>query len=100
MPAKVLADPPVVVGVRGVARAALRLVGRPLVRRILEAADDPPREVRVVGRPRECAGELAAKIGVSRAYLARLEMGRHDPPLSRLRALAKALKVDIAKLLK
>jgi transcriptional regulator with XRE-family HTH domain len=44
--------------------------------------------------------ELAAKIGVSRAYLARLEMGRHDPPLSRLRALAKALKVDIAKLLK
>lgn len=44
--------------------------------------------------------ELAAKIGVSRAYLARLEMGRHDPPLSRLRGLAKALKVDVAQLLK
>jgi transcriptional regulator with XRE-family HTH domain len=44
--------------------------------------------------------ELAAKIGVSRGYLARLEMGRHDPPLSRLQALAKALKVDVAKLLK
>jgi transcriptional regulator with XRE-family HTH domain len=43
---------------------------------------------------------LAARIGASRAYLARLEMGRHDPPLSRLRALTKALKVDIAKLLK
>lgn len=43
---------------------------------------------------------LAGKVGVSRAYLARLEMGRHDPPLSRLRKLAKALKVPIAELLK
>jgi len=42
--------------------------------------------------------ELAAKVGVSRAYLARLEMGRHDPPLSRLRKLARALRVKIAQL--
>ena len=42
---------------------------------------------------------LAKKIGVSRGYLARLEMGRHDPPLSRLRKLAKALGVPVAELL-
>jgi len=41
---------------------------------------------------------LAKKAGVSRAYLARLEMGRHDPPLSRLQKLAKALGVGLAKL--
>jgi transcriptional regulator with XRE-family HTH domain len=41
---------------------------------------------------------LATKAGVSRAYLARLEMGRHDPPLSRLRTLAKALRVSVAEL--
>jgi transcriptional regulator with XRE-family HTH domain len=43
---------------------------------------------------------LAKKVGVSRAYLARLEMGRHDPPLSRLRKLAKALKVPLIELVK
>ena len=42
---------------------------------------------------------LAKKVGVSRAYLARLEMGRHDPPLSRLRKLAKALGVPVGTLL-
>lgn len=41
---------------------------------------------------------LAKKAGVSRAYLARLEMGRHDPPLSRLRRLAKALGVKVGRL--
>ncbi len=41
---------------------------------------------------------LAKKAGMSRAYLSRLEMGRHDPPLSRLRRLAKALRVNIAAL--
>jgi len=41
---------------------------------------------------------LAKKIGVTRAYLSRLEMGRHDPPLSRLRKLAKALRVSVADL--
>jgi transcriptional regulator with XRE-family HTH domain len=43
---------------------------------------------------------LAEKIGVSRGYLSRLEMGRHDPSLSLLRRLARALMVDVAKLLK
>ncbi len=42
---------------------------------------------------------LAKKAGVTRGYLARLEMGRHDPPLSRLRKLAKALGVPLAELL-
>ena len=43
---------------------------------------------------------LAKKAGVSRAYLSRLEMGLHDPPLSRLRKLANALKVRVEELLK
>jgi transcriptional regulator with XRE-family HTH domain len=42
---------------------------------------------------------LAKKVGVTRGYLARLEMGRHDPPLSRLCKLAKALGVPAAELL-
>jgi transcriptional regulator with XRE-family HTH domain len=42
--------------------------------------------------------ELAKAVGVSRGYLSRLEMGRHDPPLSLLRRLAEALKVNIGKL--
>ena len=42
---------------------------------------------------------VAKKAGVSRAYLARLEMGRHDPPLSRLRKLAEALDVPVTRLL-
>ena len=42
--------------------------------------------------------ELAKKARISRAYLARLETGRHDPHLSRLRLLAKALKVKVADL--
>jgi len=42
---------------------------------------------------------LAKKVGISRGYLARLEMGRHDPPLSRLRKLAKALGVPVTTLL-
>jgi XRE family transcriptional regulator, regulator of sulfur utilization len=41
---------------------------------------------------------LAKKSGISRAYLARLEMGRHDPHLSRLRKLAKVLGVKISEL--
>ena len=42
---------------------------------------------------------LAKRADISRAYLARLEIGRHDPPLSTLTKLAKALKVKVAKLL-
>jgi transcriptional regulator with XRE-family HTH domain len=43
--------------------------------------------------------QLAEKAGVSRAYVARLEIGRHDPPLSMLEKLAAALKVKVGKLL-
>jgi transcriptional regulator with XRE-family HTH domain len=42
---------------------------------------------------------LAEKVGVSREYIARLETGRHDPPLSTLEKLAKALKVKLGRLL-
>ena len=42
---------------------------------------------------------LAKKVGVSWAYLSRFEMGRHDPPLSRLRKLANALGVPVTELL-
>jgi len=42
--------------------------------------------------------DLAAKVGVSREYIARLELGQHDPPLSTLEALAKALKVKVGRL--
>ena len=42
---------------------------------------------------------LAKKVGVSREYVARLETGHHDPPLSTLTKLAKALGVGVEKLL-
>ena len=42
---------------------------------------------------------LAKKSGLAREYLARLELGRHDPSLSTLAKLAKALKVPVAKML-
>ena len=41
---------------------------------------------------------LAKKVGVSRGYLSRLEMGRHDAPLSLLRRLADELKVPVRRL--
>jgi transcriptional regulator with XRE-family HTH domain len=41
---------------------------------------------------------LADKLGVTREYLARLEGGRHDPPLSTVEHLAKILGVRISKL--
>jgi len=44
--------------------------------------------------------QLAEKAGISRGFLARFETARHDPKLSTLEQIAKALKVDIAKLLK
>ena len=44
--------------------------------------------------------QLAEKAGISRGFLARLETARHDPKLSTLEKIAKALKIDIAKLLK
>ncbi len=42
--------------------------------------------------------QLAKKMGLSHGYLARLEIGMHDPPLSTLGKLAKALKVTVAEL--
>jgi transcriptional regulator with XRE-family HTH domain len=44
--------------------------------------------------------ELAGRAGLSRGYLARLETGRHEPTLTTLGKLAKALKVKTAELLK
>jgi transcriptional regulator with XRE-family HTH domain len=43
--------------------------------------------------------ELARRAGLSRAYVARLEIGRHDPTLSTLEKLAKALRVKVTRLL-
>jgi transcriptional regulator with XRE-family HTH domain len=42
---------------------------------------------------------LAAKAGISRAYLARVETVRHEPTLTMLEKLAKALRVKVGRLL-
>lgn len=42
---------------------------------------------------------LAQKVGITREYLARIETGRHDPSLSLLLRLAKALRVKPSRLL-
>jgi putative transcriptional regulator len=42
--------------------------------------------------------ELADRVGVSRGYISRLEIGRHDPPLSMVERLAKALRVKVSRL--
>jgi transcriptional regulator with XRE-family HTH domain len=44
--------------------------------------------------------DLAKKAGLTRGYIARLETGRHDPPLSTLVTLAEALKTSVDKLLR
>jgi|CXWL01.1.fsa_nt_gi transcriptional regulator with XRE-family HTH domain len=41
---------------------------------------------------------LAERAGVTLGYIGRLEIGRHDPQLSTLYKLAKALRVSIAEL--
>jgi transcriptional regulator with XRE-family HTH domain len=43
--------------------------------------------------------ELADKADLSREYVNKLEAGRHDPPLSTILALAKALRVRASRLL-
>ncbi len=43
--------------------------------------------------------QFAVTAGLSRAFLTRLELGQHDPSLSTLVRLAKALKVSVAELL-
>ena len=64
-----------------------------------------PREIVAtkVKRLRERRGltqeALAEKAGISRTYLARLETARHDPTLSMLEKLAKALRVKVGRLL-
>ncbi len=42
---------------------------------------------------------LAKRTGGTREYIARLELGRHDPMFSTLVKLAKALKVPVLELL-
>ncbi len=41
---------------------------------------------------------LARKLDFSLGYIARLELGQHDPPVSTLARLAKALRVTLAQL--
>jgi transcriptional regulator with XRE-family HTH domain len=41
---------------------------------------------------------LARKLNLSLGYVARLEQGRHDPPLSTLTKLAKALRCRVSEL--
>lgn len=43
--------------------------------------------------------DLADLSGVSREYIARIELGQHDPTVSTLEKLAKALKVKAGRLL-
>jgi transcriptional regulator with XRE-family HTH domain len=43
--------------------------------------------------------ELAFKARLSPGYVARLEIGRHEPTLTTLRKLARVLKVKVADLL-
>ncbi len=41
---------------------------------------------------------LAKKAGISRTYIARLELGQQDPTLGTLEKLAKALKLTVGEL--
>jgi XRE family transcriptional regulator, regulator of sulfur utilization len=43
--------------------------------------------------------QLAERAGINRGYLARLETGHHDPTITTLEKLAKALRVKVAALL-
>jgi transcriptional regulator with XRE-family HTH domain len=43
--------------------------------------------------------QLGVTAGLSRTFLTRLELGQHDPSLSTLVRLAKALKVSVTELL-
>jgi transcriptional regulator with XRE-family HTH domain len=58
------------------------------------------KRLRMLRRRRGLTQEaLAAKAGLSRTYLARLETARQDPTLSTLVKLAKALGVPVTTLL-
>ena len=41
---------------------------------------------------------LAKQAALTKEYIARLELGQHDPSLSTLTKIAKALKVTVAEL--
>jgi transcriptional regulator with XRE-family HTH domain len=43
--------------------------------------------------------ELADRAGLSREYVNKIEAGRHDPALSTILGLAKALRVKASRLL-
>jgi len=43
--------------------------------------------------------QLAVTVGLSRTFVTRLELGQHDPSLSTLVRLAKALRVSVTELL-
>ena len=43
--------------------------------------------------------QLAVNVGLSRTFVTRLELGQHDPTLSTLVRLAKALRVSVTDLL-
>lgn len=59
-----------------------------------------PMRLKALRQERELSQEaLARKVGVSREYIARLETGKHDPPLSTLEKIAKALGVPVTDLL-
>ncbi len=51
------------------------------------------------GRRNMTQKELAHKARLSLGYVARLEIGRHEPTLTTLRRLAKALGVPVTELL-
>jgi len=76
------------------------LVGHTMLR--AQAMDDVRRPARAdeIGKMRTMTQEaLAAKAGISRAYLARVETARHEPTLTVLAKLAKALRVKVGRLL-
>jgi transcriptional regulator with XRE-family HTH domain len=54
---------------------------------------------RLRAKRRMSQATLAAKARLSREYVARLETGLHDPSLSTLTKLAKALGVPVTALL-
>ena len=61
--------------------------------------DPLPKQLKRLRATRGLSQEaLARKAHLSRGYLARIELGRHDPTLSVLRKLVKALKVRVGDL--
>ncbi len=58
------------------------------------------KRLRILRRRRRLSQQtLADKAGISRPYLARLELGQQDPTLGILEKLAKALRVKVTRLL-